>query len=123
MFYKSPATDNEISCVMYGIDGEVLAGTKILEEKLIQALNKDKFGIIDRIPHKFDPQGYTIVILLAKSHVAIHTYPEYNSLYFNLYSCRGEYNGKKTFDIMKEYLNPSNIDFVERRVFVDKYEQ
>lgn len=120
MSYKSPTTGNEISCVMYGIDKKILADGDMLEEKLLQALDEDKFDVLEKVSHTFEPQGYTIAVLLAESHVAVHTYPEYNSLYFNLYSCRGEHDGERTFDIIKKYLNPSDIDFIERKIFVGK---
>lgn len=120
MPYKSSEVGNEISCVMYGVDEEILTNTKKLEEKLLQALNEDGFDVLEKVSHTFTPQGYTIAILLAESHVAVHTYPEYNSLYFNLYSCRGEYDGQISFDIIKKYLKPSDIDFVERKIIVKK---
>jgi len=120
MSYKSPTVGNEISCVMYGIDEKILANTEKLQEKLLEALETDKFDVLGDVSHTFEPHGFTLAILLAESHVAVHTYPEYNSLYFNLYSCRGEHDGQISFDIIKKYLNPSDIDFFEREVCVSK---
>ena len=101
MPYNSPITGNEISCVMYGVSDEKLSDTKKLEEELVQALNEDNFDVLGRVSHKFEPQGYTIAILLAESHVTVHTYPEHNSLYFNLYSCRCKHDGEKHSNCLK----------------------
>ena len=120
MYYESPAKGTEISCVMYGINSNILSNTKKLEEELIKALKEDKFDVLDKISHTFNPQGYTLEVLLADSHVAIHTYPEHNSLYFNLYSCRGEHDGEKTFEIFREYISPKDIDFLERDIIVNR---
>lgn len=120
MSYRSPTTGNEISCVMYGIDEKILENTRGLEEKLLEALNEDKFDVLEKVSHTFEPQGYTVAVLLAESHVALHTYPEYNSLYFNLYSCRGEHDGQISFDIIKKHLKPLDINFIERKIFVGK---
>lgn len=120
MYYKSPTTGNEISCVMRDISDEILLNDKMLEDRLLSALAEDEFDILGKVSHKFSPQGYTIAVLLGESHVAIHTYPEYNSLYFNLYSCRGEHDGEKTFQLFRNYINPKNIDFFERDIFVGK---
>ena len=120
MYYKSPTIGNEISCVMHGIDHKKLEDTKKLEEKLLSALSEDKFDILGEVSHEFTPQGYTIAVLLAESHVAVHTYPEYNSLYFNLYSCRGDHDGEKTYELVKKYLKPKFVDFFERKVIVKK---
>lgn len=34
-----------------------------------------------------DPGGVTGLVLLSESHLACHTYPEYNTATFNLYCC------------------------------------
>ena len=118
--YKSPSIGNEISSVMHGIAGELLADTEKLRDVLIDALDKEKFDILESVEHKFKPQGYTVTILLAESHVAIHTYPEYNSLYFNIYSCRGEDDGIKTYELLKSYLKPISVEFSKRKIIVKK---
>ncbi|MDP6388009.1 MAG: adenosylmethionine decarboxylase [Candidatus Pacebacteria bacterium] len=120
MSYKSSQVGNEILCVMHGISDKKLSDTKNLEEKLLKALRTDKFTVLKKVSHTFTPQGHTIAILLAESHVAVHTYPEYNSLYFNLYSCRGEHDGQISFDLFKKYLKPSSIDFSENKIFIGR---
>jgi S-adenosylmethionine decarboxylase len=111
---------NEISCVMYGIDRTNLDDNKKLEKILLQALKKDKFTILERVSHQFNPQGYTLVVLLAESHVSISTYPEYGSLFFYLYSCRGKGDGRKTYEWIKERLKPRSVDFKQRPIRVKK---
>lgn len=84
----------------------------------MEALTKDNFKILDKVSHRFYSQGYTFVVLLAESHAAIHTFPECNSLFFYLYSCRGQNDGRKTFEYLKQLLNPSSIDMSERAIVV-----
>jgi S-adenosylmethionine decarboxylase len=118
--YQSPFLGNEISCVMHGIDEEIINNSSKLEKNLIRALNEDKFTILEKVSHKFTPKGFTLMFLLAESHVSIHTYPEHNSLYFGLYSCRGEGDGIKTYEIFKNKLKPKSIDFIQRTINVGK---
>jgi S-adenosylmethionine decarboxylase len=105
---------------MYGIPVSILNNSRKLKNILAGALKKDNFIIVNEASHEFNPRGISIVILLAESHASIHTYPEYNSLHFNFYSCRGRGDCKKTFELFKKTLNPSSIDFKERDVIVDK---
>lgn len=114
--YKSPPLGNEISCVMHGIDEGIINNSSELEKNLIEALNEDKFTILEKASYEFKPKGFTLMVLLAESHVSIHTYPEYHSLYFGLYSCRGEGDGRKTFEIFKEKIKPASIDFIQRSI-------
>jgi len=119
MNYKANPIGNEISCVMYGINDKILNDTNKLKNILLEALKQDNFRILSKASHKFSPQGYTIVILLAESHIALHTYPEYNSLFFYLYSCRNPKDGRKTYEFLKEKLKPSSVDFNERSIVVE----
>lgn len=118
MSYKSSTIGNEISCVMYGINKEILNNTDQLNQRLLDALSIDNFTILGKVSHKFQPQGYTFVVLLAESHVAIHTYPEYDSIFFYLYSCRGQNDGRKTLEYLKQILKPSHINLNERPIIV-----
>ena len=118
MNYQSPATGCEISCVMHGINNKLLNNNKKLEGILLKALKKERFRILGKVAHQFQPRGYTLVILLAESHVSIHTYPEYNSLFFYLYSCRGKNDGIKTYEFVKSKLKPVSVDFNKREIKV-----
>ena len=60
-------------------------------EKIIQeAIEKSKLNIVDKISHKFIPQGETAVYVLSESHFVIHTYPESNYLTCCCYTCGEE---------------------------------
>ena len=46
-------------------------------EKVIQQIAKAaKVTILDISKYKFEPQGFTILALLAESHISFHTFPE-----------------------------------------------
>ncbi|ADG76372.1 S-adenosylmethionine decarboxylase related protein [Cellulomonas flavigena DSM 20109] len=38
--------------------------------------------------HRFAPQGLSLAVLLAESHVAVHTWPELGTAYVTLTTCR-----------------------------------
>ena len=112
--YQSPPIGQEISCVMKGIEKEFLLDVERLKLILKEILIKENFEIIKSSSHNFDPQGFTLFFLLGESHLAIHTYPEYNSLYFNLYSCRGPNDAENIFNFLKEKLKPKKILFLKK---------
>lgn len=43
--------------------------------------------------HRFAPQGLSLAILLAESHVAVHTWPEHGTAYVTLTTCRRPSDG------------------------------
>jgi S-adenosylmethionine decarboxylase proenzyme len=111
--YKSPPVGQEISCVMQGIKKDILLENNLLIELIKKILKKENFEILDFSSHDFEPHGFTALVLLSESHLAIHTYPEYSSLYFNMYSCRGPKDSENTFNELKKKLNPEKILFMK----------
>ena len=62
-----------------------------LKEKFGGVLLESGFKVLDVLEHHFNPQGYTALFLLAESHLAIHTFPEFGRTYVELSSCNLEY--------------------------------
>lgn len=59
--------------------------------------------------HKFPGQGITGVVILAESHIAIHTWPEHGYLAIDIFTC-----GKKTrpyaaLEYFKKVFTPKKI--------------
>ena len=43
--------------------------------------------ILNYQSHKFSPQGVTAVVMLAESHISIHTWPETGAYALDVYTC------------------------------------
>jgi len=63
---------------------EVLKGD--LEKVIIEA----GFTVLNFMEHRFSPQGYTAIWLLAESHCALHTFPEEQKSYLEISSCNSD---------------------------------
>ena len=48
------------------------------------------FTVLKFVDHAFEPQGYTALWLLAKSHCALHTFPEEQKAYLEISSCNSD---------------------------------
>ena len=44
-------------------------------------------AVLGVLKHTFRPQGVTVILMLAESHMAIHTYPEYNRFFLDIFTC------------------------------------
>ena len=59
--------------------------------------------------HKFgEDGGVTGVVLLAESHITIHTWPELNLAALDIFMC-GQADVEKAFAVLEERLRPHNI--------------
>jgi S-adenosylmethionine decarboxylase len=72
---------------LYGCEFKVLDDLQFLLQLLIDSALLCGATILDKSYHKFDPQGVTIVLLLAESHISIHTVPEKGEAYVDVYTC------------------------------------
>ncbi len=67
-----------------------------------------KLTVVKKIDNKFEPIGRTLVYLLSESHLAIHTWPEYNILHIDLLSCKK--TTKSDFDrVLAEVLEKYKV--------------
>jgi len=60
---------------------------KALVEYLKELLETAEFTIVGFTEYEFTPQGYSCAFLLSESHLAIHTFPEEDSINIQLSSC------------------------------------
>ena len=59
-----------------------------LYEKVIQDIAKAaNVTILNISKYKFEPQGFTILALLAESHISFHTFPEKGIISFDFFTC------------------------------------
>lgn len=116
--YQSPSTGNEISAVFHGVPADVLNNIALIDATLHEGLKIDNFTVLGALPHRFTPLGYTTLVLLAESHAAIHTYPEHGSLYFSLYSCRGEEDGSGAFEHFRNTIPHSSVTIINNKITV-----
>ena len=57
-------------------------------EKIVYKIaKKAKVTVLEISRHKFEPQGFTLVALLAESHMSFHTFPEKNIISFDFFTC------------------------------------
>lgn len=59
--------------------------------------------------HKFPVRGITGVILLAESHIAIHTWPEYNYIAVDIFTCGKKTKPSRALDYLKKSFCPKKI--------------
>lgn len=59
--------------------------------------------------HKFSPQGVTAIVLLAESHISIHTWPEKGMAICDVFTCGDHTKPMDAVEYMKSELNASDI--------------
>ena len=78
----------------------LLSNCKKVDPKITKIIRSCDLDIVKKISHQFD-KGYTCVWLLRQSHVALHSWPEYNFLTLNIEVCN--FKGDDPFKIDELY--------------------
>ncbi len=58
-----------------------------VKKLLTNAVRLTGAKIVGDVEHRFQPQGYSLVLLLAESHASAHTWPEENGIMFDIFTC------------------------------------
>ena len=100
---------NHLLLEVYDVHHDLINDAESLQKVMINGINRAKMSILNVFSHCFVPQGCTIVISLAESHVSCHTWPENGCLAIDVYTC-GEGNPKLIAIELLKYLNSDNYN-------------
>ena len=70
-----------------GCDATLLNDPARLKALLLEAVRLGKGTIVTDVFHTFSPHGVSGVVVIAESHVAIHSWPEHGSAAVDIFSC------------------------------------
>jgi S-adenosylmethionine decarboxylase len=89
---------------LYDCDPEVLNDYEELQRLLEASLVMAKANILRIIGEKFEPQGVTLLALLAESHASVHTWPEIGYAAIDLYTCGDTTETHRAAEFLKTKL-------------------
>jgi S-adenosylmethionine decarboxylase len=92
-------------------DHKALTDVKRLAEKMKEASNACGAQLLNSVDYYFPGDGLTMVCLLSESHASIHTYPEYDSCFVDLFTCGTKCSAEKFDAVLRAYLKPKEVDF------------
>jgi S-adenosylmethionine decarboxylase len=65
--------------------------------------------ILSVTEHKFEPEGMSLVMLLAESHASIHTYPEHKACFLDVFTCGSTIRVEPFGEILEQLWKPSHV--------------
>ena len=97
----------------YGCDPEALNDVKGIEGTMVEAAKEAGATVIKSVFHLFNPHGVSGVVVIAESHLAIHTWPEYGYAAVDLFTCGENVDPWIVFEKLKEKLNAEHMFTME----------
>ncbi len=82
--------------------------TSFYEKLVYKIAKKAKVTVLEISKYKFKPQGFTMVALLAESHISFHTFPEKGIISFDFFTC-GKVSPSIALDIIRKEIEHKRI--------------
>ena len=87
-----------------GCDPDILNDKELLERSLLEAVRKSGATIVNSTFHRYAPQGVSGVVVIAESHMSVHTWPEYGYAAVDFFTCGQTVDPYKANSYLKEQL-------------------
>lgn len=91
-------------------DGKIIDDADKIKNLLVEAVRRANNTPLEFVVHKFEPQGVTGIVLLAESHISIHTWPEFNYVALDIYTCGDKSSPQKALEYLKSEFNPKRFE-------------
>lgn len=105
----------QIIAEFYECDKEVLNDTAQVERIMCQAALDAGATIVTQTFHKFSPHGVSGAVIIAESHLAIHTWPEYGYAAVDLFTCGDTVIPEAAYRTLKEGLGSQRASTMEMK--------
>ena len=100
---------------LFQCDRGILNDLRTLEYQLLEAVKLSGATIIQPFFHQFSPHGITGVVVVAESHFAIHTWPEYGYCALDIFTCGEQIKAHKALEYLKRNLKAVSVSVIETK--------
>ncbi len=95
---------------LYGVEAERINHVEDIRNLLETAVKVADLTKISSHYYQFQPQGATGVVLLAESHISIHTWPEHGLATVDVYTCGDHTKAYRAMEYIINTLEPKRVD-------------
>ncbi len=107
------ALGNHVLAELFDCDQNILNDAESVEMYLKSAAITCGATIVNSIFHTFNPHGVSGVVVIAESHLAIHTWPEYSFAAIDVFTCGQSIDPWLAIRQLKKYFKAKSIKTME----------
>ena len=94
---------------LHGCDPDRLRYVDDLREVLLRAAARASATVVGFAFHQFLPDGASGVLLIAESHVSMHTWPEHGYMAMDVFTCGDEMDPEIAIRVVKEGVDADHV--------------
>ena len=109
------ALGRHILIELHDCDRQALNDLDLIREVMLKAAVDCGAVVMGESFHRFSPQGVSGVVVIAESHISIHTWPEYGYAAADVFTCGTSVNPDIAAEVLIERLGSKNHNLTEIR--------
>lgn len=104
---------HQIVAEFYHCDGNVLSDVEQITDAMLEAARLTGCTVVTQTFHHFSPYGVSGAVIVAESHLAIHTWPEYGYAAVDIFTCGDTVSPELGLRHLKEALGAQQVSTME----------
>jgi S-adenosylmethionine decarboxylase proenzyme len=105
---KLKALGKHLLIELYSCDRKLLNDASYIEKVMTEAADISGATIVQTVFHTFNPYGVSGIVVIAESHLAIHTWPEYGYAAVDVFTCGDDIDPYISYEYIKKKLKARN---------------
>jgi len=114
------ALGRHIVCEFSGCDPMLLSDVDGIHTMMIAAAKAARATVMESAFHRFEPQGVSGTVILAESHLSIHTWPEKGYAAMDFYTCGEHTDPWLACDLAADALQAKSVLTTEFKRGIEK---
>ncbi len=100
----------QVLAEFYGCSVSAINDPGLIREAMLEAARRAKATIVADVFHEFNPHGISGVVVIAESHIAIHSWPEHGCASVDLFTCSEDMEPGAAVEYLKSVFQAERVE-------------
>lgn len=97
--------------ILLGVNEKLLNSENLLTEALHETADDLSLTIVSSFNHRFHPQGLSVILIISESHLAAHTWPEFQTMHIDVFSCARDTGLVRLPEVLQNRFDPKLMSY------------
>lgn len=93
----------------FGCCVQSINSREVIREAMLAAAEVAKATVVADVFHEFNPYGMSGVVVIAESHIAVHSWPEHGCASVDIFTCSEDMDPLAAIDFLRERFKAEGV--------------